>query len=275
MPISVGSRSIFGETNYTPLLQDLTATLDRDNVAVYPVRLPGSLAPADGENTRGTGFASSDTLEQFAGLTGGRAFGADIAAALAQAANDTRTSYLVAFDPPLDKWDGKYHKLRVECGRSGVRLFTKQGYYAFAEDAHEGDQERAAISTGISRSFDIPEIGLHAGLSPSPNPREMTLDVRIDVADLMLELSGGVFTGQLAVTFAAFLDNGTTRNSSPGTISIRLDPTQRETALKEGVPLKQVVTLGVGLRNLRVIVLDRMSGAIGSLTIPIPDSPVK
>jgi hypothetical protein len=82
---------------------------------------------------------------------------------LSQAANDARTSYLIAFDPPLDKWDGEYHKLRVEW-RKGVRVLTKQGYYAFAGDAHEGDQEKAAIGTAISSPFDIPEIGLHAAI---------------------------------------------------------------------------------------------------------------
>src|ERR1019366_5490428 len=189
MPISIGSRAgTFDEIDYPPLLPLLPATLDRANVAVCPVRLPGSLAPG-ASDTLGSGLASTETLDEFAGLTGGRAYGAvDIPRAIAQAAGDARMSYLIAYDPPLDKWDGKYHKIRVACSRKGVRLQTKQGYYAFAAESHEGDQEKAAMEAAISSPFDIPEIGIYVRLAPSGTmPGAMNLAVRIDAADVLLE----------------------------------------------------------------------------------------
>jgi len=277
MPISIGSRAgTFDEIDYTPLLQRLTATLDRANVAVYPVRLPGSLAPG-ASDTLGSGLASTETLEEFAGLTGGRAFGTvDIAGAIAQAAGDARMSYLIAYDPPLDKWDGKYHKIRVACSRKGVRLQTKQGYYAFAGDAHEGDQENAAIGTAISSPFDIPEIGIYARLAPSGTmPGAMNLAVRIDAADVLLEREGDRFTGQLAVGFAGYLADGRVEASPPGTFAPRLSPEQREQAAQQGLSLVGTVTLPASIRKIRVIVYDRASGAVGSLTVPVPDSAPK
>src|ERR1035437_8501072 len=47
VPISLGagSTSVYGSVDYTPLLQRLTATLDRAGAAVYTVRQPESLAP--------------------------------------------------------------------------------------------------------------------------------------------------------------------------------------------------------------------------------------
>jgi VWFA-related protein len=273
MPISIGGRSgDFGVVDYTPLLQRLTATLDRANVAVYTVRQPGSLAPGAASGPT-SGMASTETLEQFAGLTGGRSYGTvDIAGAIAQAAGDARMSYLIAFDPPLDRWDGKYHKIRVACSRKGVRLQTKQGYYAFAGDAHEGDQERAAIETAISSPFDIPEIGLYASLVPSANPpRAMDLKVRIDAADVLLAREGDLFTGQLAVGFAGYLADGRGEASATGTFAPRLSVGQHEQAMQQGLSIVRLVTLPPEIRKIRVMVYDRASGAIGSLTVRVPD----
>jgi VWFA-related protein len=282
VPISIGSRTgAFDEIDYTPLLQRLTATLDRANVAVYPVRQPGSLNPAlsaaSGRRAEGTadslgaGMASTETLEQFAGLTGGRSFGTvDVQGAIAQAASDTRMSYLIAFDPPLDKWDGKYHKIRVACARKDVRLQTKQGYYAFAGDAHEGDQEKAAFRAATFSPFDVPEIGLYARLTPAgKTPQLAKLAIRIDAADIQLAHEGDLFTGQLAVRAAVYLAEGLSQSTAPGGVSIRLNPEQRDAAMKNGIPLERVLNLPAGTEKLRVLVYDRSSGAIGSLTVPV------
>lgn len=277
MPISIGGRAgAFDEIDYTPLLQRLTSTLDRANVAVYPVRLPGSLAPA-AANTAGAGMASTETLEQFAGLTGGHAFGTvDIPGALAQAANDARMSYLLAFEPGLDKWDGKYHKLRVTCSRKGVRLQTKQGYYAFAGDAHDGDQEKAAIRAAISSPFDVPEIGLYARLTPDgKTPQGMTLSLRVDAADIQLVREGEQLVAQMGVEFSGYLADGSSESTAAGTFTVRLKEEQREQAMQKGLLLERHVDLPPTIRKIRAIVYDCASGAIGSLTLRAPDTSSK
>jgi hypothetical protein len=180
-------------------------------------------------------------------------------------------SYLLAFAPQLDKWDGKYHKIRIACSRKGVRLQTKQGYYAFASDAHEGDQEKAAVETAITSPFDIPEIGLYAGLVAAANPPgAMVLKVRIDAADVHLPREGDVFTGQLAVGFAGYMADGSTEASATGTYAPRLSPGQHEQAMQQGLPLTRTVSPAPGIRKIRVVVYDRSTGAIGSLSVPVP-----
>jgi hypothetical protein len=271
VPISIGFRAGgYGGIDYTPLLQRLTATLDRANVAVYTLRLPGSLAPV-AAGSGGAGLASIETLDEFAGLTGGRAYGVDVERAISQAAADARMSYLIAFDPPLDQWDGKYHKIRVACSRKGVRLQTKQGYYAFAADAHQGDQENAGFETAISSPFDIPEIGIYARLAPSgKTPRAMNLEIRVDAADVLLAREGDLFTGQLAIGFATYPANVRADDQPPGTFEIRLSPEQHDLAMKQGLSVTRLVMLPATVRRIRVMVYDRASGAIGSLTLPVP-----
>lgn len=269
MPISIGGGRSggVGEIDYTPLLQRLTSTLDRANVAVYTVRQPGSLAPGSAVGPT-AGMGSTETLEQFAGLTGGRAYGTvDIEGAIAQAATDNRLSYSIAFEPPLGGWDGKYHKIRVSCARKGVRLQTKQGYYAFAADAHEGDQEKASIQSAVSSPFDVAEIGLYSGLTPTgKSPGEFRLDVRIDAGDLELARDGDVFTGQLAVGFIAYLAEGGAEASPLRTYAPRVTAEQ----VREGITMMRMATLPENVRKIRVVVLDRTTGAVGSLTVAVP-----
>jgi VWFA-related protein len=275
VPISIGGRvDDYYEIDYSPLLQRLTATLDRANVAVYTLRQPGSLAPGATDDGSNSGLASNETLDEFAGLTGGRAYGSvDVERAISQAAADARMSYLIAFDPPLDQWDGKYHKIRVACSRKGVRLQTKQGYYAFAADAHQGDQENAGFETAISSPFDIPEIGIYARLVPSgKTPRAMNLEIRVDAADVLLAREGDLFTGQLAIGFASYPANARADDQPPGTFEIRLSPEQHDLAMKQGLSLTRLVTTRATMRKIRVMVYDRASGAMGSLTLPIPEN---
>src|SRR5208337_5533946 len=96
-------------------------------VAIYPVRQV-MLGSAGGD------VSSEETLDDFAGLTGGRPdMGKDIGAALRQAMDDLRVSYQIGYYVPWQSRNGKFHKLRIVCKRKGVRIQAKTGYYAWAD----------------------------------------------------------------------------------------------------------------------------------------------
>src|ERR1035438_6257275 len=206
--------------DYSPLLQRLTAILDRAEVAVYTVRQPESMRPGTGgvgadqaragSDGPGITMATEDTLDQFADLTGGHAFMTpDIRGAIARAAIDSRMSYLMAYAPSQGTWDGKYHKIRVTTTRKGVKLETKQGYYAFADMAAEGDQEKAAFEMASASSFDATEIGVYAKVEDLPLAvHSVNLDIRLDAADLHFTPTGEVETGRVAVSVAGYLKDG-------------------------------------------------------------------
>jgi hypothetical protein len=104
---------------------------------------------------------------EFATLTGGRAYqNNDIVGAIKQAINDAKQSYLLSYAPPPENWDGKYHKVRITCRRKGVKLQTRQGYHAFAEQGASGKQVQDAMEAAILSPFDAAEVGLRAIASP-------------------------------------------------------------------------------------------------------------
>lgn len=284
VPISLGlGNTYYSGMDYTPLLQRLTSTLDRADVAVYTVRQPESLAPGAGASSGaesrsgapadapGITPATEDTLEQFAQLTGGYAFMTpDIRGAIARAASDARMSYRIGYEPPLGNWDGKYHKIRVTCARKGVKLETKQGYYAFADMAAEGDREKAALEAAMASAFNATEIGLYVRLTEhEPGTHSVELAIRVDAGDVGLVQAGELATGRLAVSVVGYMKDGRTEMFPAEEVTPKLTAEQREKALREGIRVEERLVLAEGVERLRVLVYDRGSGAVGSLEIPL------
>jgi VWFA-related protein len=289
VPISLGpgNRMVYDSVDYTPLMQRMTGMLDRAEVAVYTVRQPESLAPgagaANGAEARssaagspgadgpGITMSTEETLDQFAQLTGGHAFMTpDLRGAIALAASDGRMSYQIAYEPPLGNWDGKYHKIRVTCSRKGVKVETKQGYYAFANLAAEGDQEKAALELATASAFNATEIGVYARLAAhNTAPRTAELTIRVDASDLNLLQAGELTTGRLAVGVAGYLKDGRVEMFPMEETVLKLSAQQREQAMREGITVEKRLTLTDGVERLRVLVYDRGGNAVGSLAIPL------
>jgi VWFA-related protein len=281
--------------DYTPFIQQLSQTLDHADVSIYAVQQspPGSNSPGQADESRmgsaaagpagrggmaasgdatapGSGLGSEQTLDEFARLTGGRAWeNNDIGAAIKQAITDAKQSYLVSYAPPPENWDGKYHKIRVTCARKGIKLQARQGYYAFAEQA-TAKQEDAAVQAAMLSPFDAAEIGLRATAEPQPgDPPVLRLAVRIDLNGVQLTEAGNAFTGELAARFVEYQDDGTMRQTKPVALKIHFTGEQHQAALKDGFAMEEGLSLAPNVAKVRLIVFDSASSAIGSLTIPV------
>jgi len=108
--------------DYAPFSRRFTAELNRSETVFDSVEaIFESISPA------GHGTAR-DTLEQLAGLTGGRMYvGGDAGKAIARSLEDVRARYRLAYTASPN---GKYHKLRVVSTRKGVRIEAPRGYWA-------------------------------------------------------------------------------------------------------------------------------------------------
>jgi len=295
VPIALGpNRSDTGEpVDFTPLLRKMSEAFDRSSVAIYPVRQvmmgsPDSMSSLDmgdaGMSGMGggrgasaatggatpSGLGSLDTLNQFAEMTGGRPdAGKAVGVAVRQAIIDMRTSYQIGYYPPIENWDGKFHKLRVTCTRRGVRIQAKTGYYAW-EDA-PGARSEQAIDSAVSTKFDAAEIGLRASLSPGPSGgRGVHLDAHIDARDIVLVHAGEVYDGELRLGIAAYEPGSRPQRGPVIPMALHLSAQDREKAQREGIAFSRDIPLPAEMHTVRLIVFDRGSGAIGSVTMPVP-----
>jgi hypothetical protein len=210
-------------------------------------------------------------IELFAGLTGGRAFyGEEMRAVLSALDATARASYLVVFDPQRENLDSKFHKIKVSCERKGVKLQTRQRYYAMPDQRPPAGLEQAALVSAFNAPSDVSDIGLRVTATPSPDGKAVNLQTRINPADLMLTEQGDHFSGQITLLLADYGATGPKGAPTPTSLNLNLTREQLDKAGKEGLAVPQDHPLGDGVQKMRVIVYDRVSRALGSVTVPVP-----
>ncbi|MGB8259495.1 MAG: VWA domain-containing protein [Terracidiphilus sp.] len=144
-------------------LRAATNAAVRANLAIYSVdtrglQAVGPLGDASTGSLRGTGafgggaltnnmnanFASQEVMATLSTETGGKAFldSNDFAPAFAQVQRDTSAYYAIGFRSSNPARDGRYRKLTVKVNRPGVKLEYRAGYYAPADFAHSGREDR-------------------------------------------------------------------------------------------------------------------------------------
>ena len=255
IPTSIESPQPGYSRDYAASENRLTAALQRGNVAIYPV----------GDSRRQIGSANMGMLTEIADRSGGRAhMDMDVASALKQALDDSRSSYTLGFSPKL--WDGKYHKLRVSCTRAGLRLLAPDGYYAAA-----GDQDEARLIYAAKASpVDAAEIGIRASVGASAkNTLGTRFAIRIQTGDLQLMSSDAGFSGDVSVTLVAYDAAGKASILKQSGYPFRMTAEQHRDALQNGTKVSPDLALNDDVRKVRIIVCDRLSGAVGSLTVPV------
>jgi VWFA-related protein len=293
VPLAIGAQNAATGTmiHYEPILRQLSATLDSATISVYPVDDISARGAANPKNlgvfdattgtspNRGGGpkpqqemqatTGSSDTVMEIANMTGGRAhLDNNIGAAIKEAMEDSQVNYTIAYSP--DEWDGKFHKVKVACTRKGVKVLAKEGYFAYAAQASTAEQEKAALASAAWSPFDAASIAIRAAIAPSAKlPQAVHLQVRIEAADVQLIRQSDRYAGNLAVTYVAYDADGKQTTLSSAAFPFKMTNEQREAAIKNGITLSPDLPGGNTVKKLRVIVFDRNSNNVGSLTIPV------
>ena len=178
-----------------------------------------------------------------------------------------KTSYQVGFYPAESSWDDKFHKLKITCTRKGVKIQAKTGYYAWAEAP--GARSEQAIASAVGTRFDAAEIGLRGKLSPGADGK-----TRLEAAhrlshDLTLVQVEDKYDADLRLAIVGYAPGREPSRGPVMPVDLRLTAPERDKALAEGIPFAQEITLAPGIENVRLIVYDRGSNAVGSVTMGV------
>lgn len=271
VPIELGPGTVAGDwpVDYTPMLRELSLTMGRGNVAIYPAMqvTPGMAAP-DSEGAQYSGMGSRNTLQQFADLTGGPANPTNaIGELVRQAMNDMRTSYQIGYYAPAENWDGKFHKLRVTCTRKGVRIQAKTGYYAWLGQSSD---EQDALDAAVTPAFDASKIGLRGTKAPSPQGAgHVHFTLRIEPSDVRIWQQGDRYIGHLGVQVVAYPGEGEPQRSEVNAMDLNWSAEDLANARRDGIRWSRDIKLEEWVEKVRFLVFDRESYAIGTLTLPV------
>jgi hypothetical protein len=97
----------------------------------------------------------------------------------------------------------------------------------------------------------------------------MHLRIRVDAADLLLSAQDRRYSGQIELAVAGYTDDGPQELVPPAPIDLTMTEEERDRYFKDGLKLTRDLSLDSKIRAIRIFLVDRRSGASGSLTIPL------
>jgi VWFA-related protein len=236
--------------------------LNQANVAVYPI---------DPRNPYDGGFSAPgiDTMNLFAGKTGGRAFYVinDMEGAIKSIEEDDEVTYMLGFYPDDVKLDGSFHPISVKVARPGVEVRYRKGYLASDSKPPTEKQRTTTLQEAFLNPLEATGIGLFGKVNPGGKPGVYNLSLLLNLSEMHLEHENGRWVALLSIATefdAKKRPNGTLEN-----IKLTLREDRLREVLRTGYPIQRPFTAGELKGELRVVVQDRVTGDAGSLHLQI------
>ena len=277
-----GSRS---PIENTPDINRAARALNRANMSIYPVDVHGvelnSGMSVDTKtlntNMASTGFFDRqnrlDSFKALADRTGGVAFYSnnDIGAGIHRAFEDGRYAYTIGFYPDHNTWNGKFRDIKLQVKTPGAQLRYRKGYFAVQESvdspaAVKTDLQSAAVSPLESTNLGIVITGNTVANSVD---RKLEMRIALDPKQFLLQVSGGYHKGALDMMFIQNSLTGEVLAAESQHFDINFTEKQYSDLTASGIVLLRHLTVAPHAAEIRIIVRDAGSSALGSVAIPV------
>ncbi len=257
--------------------------MNNANLAVYPVDARGLMTDPRFSAERRTvnlreaprapiGSRNQDTMRELAERTGGKAFynTNDLKSAIREAVADTRITYTIGYYPQDEKFDGKFHDIKVKVNRPGVSLRYRKGYFDLAEQPQDDKSRKRELRDAVFSPIDATEVPIAVMVKATDQPKtnSLLITMQIDPKGFKLQEQDGRWTGKVDVLFVQKDTQGRQFDGADDTIELRLLQANFEKVSKDGLLYRKIIDRNTRASELRVVVRDAASGSIGSVTIP-------
>jgi len=188
-----------------------------------------------------------------------------------------RSSYYILAYTPSEAFDNKYHKLEIKVSRPGVKIYSREGYFA-TPDATRGPQTREeAIVKAAMSPLSRREVEIAGRLQYRFLPENMAqVDINLLINANNLDLKQGP-DGKYHTSFdvVGFVMNsmGKPDGGFSQTVNASLSPEDYKRALTAGLSYTAHAQLLPGSYQLRAVVREVESGRLGSMSqyLEVPD----
>jgi VWFA-related protein len=178
-------------------------------------------------------------------------------------------SYLLGFSPQNLKYDGKYHKLKVELvdGKS-YTVQARRGYYApsQAPDAPERIQEE--IQQAVFSQDELQELPVEIStqfFKTGDQSVKLSVVAHVDVRSLRFRKAEGRNVDDLTTVVAVFDRDGNLVDGRKKLLELRLRDATLEKLTQSGLGMKTGFDVKPGTYLVRVVVRDSESGQLSAL----------
>jgi len=191
---------------------------------------------------------------------------------------DNSSYYVLAYYPPSDKRDGRFHKIDVRVSRPGLTVRARRGYLSPKGKAPAATTDNGAkggpsaeVRDALNSPLPISGLTLHVFAAPfkgaAPNA-SVLLGAEMLGRDLKLGPNEKV-----ELTYYAIDAQGKVRGGNTDTLTLNLKPETQARIEQTGFRLLNRLELPPGRYQLRVASRDAGGGAIGSIIydLEVPD----
>jgi hypothetical protein len=261
--------------------------LNDANIAVYPVDARGLIVfpeavsaqsddtpkPKKGAPVRAPALPEGfDVMNVVAENTGGRAYynSNDIRHAIRDAIEDSELTYTLGFYADAAAHGTEFRDLKVQVDRKDVEVRYRRGYLATPAAPAKQEDRDGAVNDALLSPLDAAGISLAGRIVHLPPPKTDSIQVFIspDPSELMFEDSGEKSTLSVEFTFALISKTGLILDRIRQVKALALNAAQREEFARSFV-VDKTIDLKPEAAQIRVVLLDRASGRLGSLTLPL------
>lgn len=221
----------------------------------------------------------TDSLRGLSDETGGTAIVSrnNLAGAYDQIVRDNSSYYVLAYAPPADKRDGRFHRIEVRVNRPGVVTRARQGYVspkgkAPAEPKLDPNGPSRELSDALESPLPMSGLTMKVSAAPfkgtAPNA-SVLVSAELRGRDLNL-----VPNDQIEFSFVAVDVKGKAKDGTANKITMTgLRPDTKTRIEESGLRVFNRMALPPGRYQMRVGAHDQGAGSIGSVTydLEVPD----
>lgn len=288
---------------------DMIAAATRSNVSMYTIdprglssgmedaitigSIPAAAAEGADANTVARAAAGSnmmsnlsdeskrakESLRMFADNTGGRAIvdQNDMDAAFRRLVLDNSSYYILGYNSPDPRRDGRFHRVSVKVKRPGLQVRTRNGYYSPSETK---DNKPVVVANPVTQMLGSPAplsgLGMRANagvLRGFGGNARVHLTVEFNGNDVSLKQANDLFVNEIEVGYHAVNMKGVTVSADRHIIHLKLKPATKETFPRDGVRYVTEFEVPAGRYQLRIASREEGTGRSGSIfyDLDVPD----
>jgi VWFA-related protein len=285
---------------YDPNLDDFKKVVQssrRSNMAIYfldtrgleglPFFASAEYGPAS--DTQDIGAAFSDTLqaaegaESLAADSGGFTVknSNDLGKGIQRIADESRSYYLLGYNPSNTAADGRFRKIEVKVARKGLKVRARKGYYAPLAGAKQVAEVKGGPDPAVQAALDSP-------FERGDIPMRMTSYVfdetllgkasvlvatDVDVRQFAFQEKEGRFQDTLEFLLVVVHRETGEFFRYDQKIDMNLQPATRDRIVAAGFPLVRDFELAPGGYQAKMVVRDKNGGRIGTIVheFEVPD----
>jgi VWFA-related protein len=277
---------------YLSLLYERTMlALNETEVSVYPVDIRGlmnnSMFTEGNRSGSVTGLNASrqlsnrmwlqqskfDTLNDFADMTGGRAFynTNDLAGSFQRAADDASSYYMLGYYLDTHNTKPGWRSLKVKVGKKDVETRARSGFFVTNSTMNPLLSRNLDMSNALHSPIEgtgVPVTVQWLNLSPAGDKKKAVFLAHMPAGSLSFDPAG---RDQLNFDFAALAYDKDGKEAGQASLSFTKPVPQDQLASvrASGMNFRNALELAPGKYTVRFVVRDNVTGKVGSVTAPL------